>query len=710
MKNFKRILAVLLCALCLFTFNITASAAELGDSVNDAVSNWAGSQGEKEMVYTRPMFEHEKTIIAADLGLENFGSLYDIYAADGKIYILDSASGKIIITDENFNLINVISSVTINGEVSDFKDARGILVDEDNVLYIADTGHNRLLIGDTLGNVTTVLEKPDTVMWPVSLHYSPIKIVKDEMDYLYVLCEGSYHGAAMYTPDYEFKGFFGANSVSTSILDAMNNLWDMLFQNDVKISKSEKVLPFSFVDMELGPDGYIYTCTGSTEATASATGSVKKLNPIGTNILKDKSGTDVTDSASVMFATEEMIKYGARELGHDMASICIDENNFIYVCDVAYGRIYVYDNECNLITTIGGGVYFGSQDGTFKSSKAITTMNGKLYVVDAIKNNITVFGRNAYGDLVQTAQNLTIAGDYNDAETYWNKVLELDVNNILAYRGIAKAKLLQEDYHGALDYAKKGVDRTSYSRAYEYVRKDFLTKNFVLIVAIAVVLVVALILFLNWKKKKNIVLIKNYKLKTAISTLLHPADTFYEIKNNKGGSVLIATAFLAVWYVFKIIGLSTGFIFNDASIKDVNAWYALAQTFGLVVLFAVANWAVTTLFEGKGKLKDIYIVTSYSLIPMIIQAIGYDILSNVLTLNEANILTILNYVCIILTGVILVMGLINLHEFTFGKFVFTTIITVLAMILIVFLIFMILILCQQVKIFIETVTMELFFR
>ena len=82
MKNFKRILAVLLCALCLFTFNITASAAEFGDSVNDAVSNWAGSQGEKEMVYTRPMFEHEKTVIAADLGLENFGSLYDIYATD----------------------------------------------------------------------------------------------------------------------------------------------------------------------------------------------------------------------------------------------------------------------------------------------------------------------------------------------------------------------------------------------------------------------------------------------------------------------------------------------------------------------------------------------------------------------------------------------------------------------------------------------------
>ena len=198
--------------------------------------------------------------------------------------------------------------------------------------------------------------------------------------------------------------------------------------------------------------------------------------------------------------------------------------------------------------------------------------------------------------------------------------------------------------------------------------------------------------------------------KTALGTLLHPADTFYEIKRNNAGSVLIATIFLTVWYAFKIIGFSSGFIFNTASMSESNAWYALAQTYGLVILFTLANWAVCTLMEGKGKLKDIYVVVCYSLIPMIFQSVAYDVLSNVLTLNESNILSIVNYVCIVFTLIIIVMGLINIHEYSFGKFVFTTVVTALAMILIVFLVFMLAILLQQTKNFVETVYLEAFFR
>ena len=165
-----------------------------------------------------------------------------------------------------------------------------------------------------------------------------------------------------------------------------------------------------------------------------------------------------------------------------------------------------------------------------------------------------------------------------------------------------------------------------------------------------------------------------------------------------------------MWYIFKIIGLTSGFVFNDTSIIDVNAWYALAQTFGLVALFVLSNWLVCVLFEGKAKLKEIYIVTCYSLIPMVIQAIGYDILSNVLTLNEQSFLNILNYACIILTAAYLIMGIINIQEFTLGKFIFTTVVTLLAMILIIFLIFLVGILVQQSGDFIKTVVMEVLYR
>jgi hypothetical protein len=235
--------------------------------------------------------------------------------------------------------------------------------------------------------------------------------------------------------------------------------------------------------------------------------------------------------------------------------------------------------------------------------------------------------------------------------------------------------LIEEEQKMTMEYAKLGEDRDTYSRAYEYVRKDVLAEYFIYIVIGVILLIVLLVLFLRWKNKNNVVLIKNRKWKIALGTLLHPADTFYEIKRNNGGSVIIATIFLVVWYAFKILGFSSGFIFNTTDIRNANAWYALAQTFGLVILFTLANWAVCTLMEGKGKLKDIYIVTCYSLIPMIIQAIGYDVLSNVLTLSEANILSILNYACLVFTLVYIVMGLINIHEYSFGKFIFTTVVT-----------------------------------
>lgn len=709
MRNLKKILAVILAVICLFTCSVTAYAADFTDAANEATANWAGATGKKDLVYSKPMFEHYKTINSFDIGVEKFGSLYDIYAIDGKIYMLDSDGGRIIVTDEDFNLIREIKSITVDGAEANFIGARGILVDGEE-LYICDTANKRLLVGDIYGNIKKVVVQPVSEMWPQGLQFSPLKIVKDKMGYFYVLSEGCYYGAIMYTPEFEFKSFYGANVVSTSILQAMNNLWDMLTTNNTKLSKSEKQLPYSYVDMELGADGYIYTCTGATSTRSEAKGSIKRLNPTGNNILADKTTESVTTSESVLFTTSESVKSGIRDLTHDVSSVTVDENNFIYALDTTYGRVYLYDIECNLLTTFGGGVNEGSQDGTFKSAKAIANTNGKVYIVDSVKNTITVFKKNAYGDLLCKAQGMTIKGDYVDAEPLWFEVLNQDANSLVAYRGIAKSNIIKEDYNTALKYAKLGEDRDTYSRAFEFVRKEFAADNFIWLVLGIIALIAVIVVLLKIKKKKNIVLLKNRKWKIALGTLLHPADTFYEIKRNNGGSVIIATIFLAVWYAFKIIGFSSGFIFNSTDIGDANAWYALAQTFGLVILFTLANWAVCTLMEGKGKLKDIYVVVCYSLMPMIVQSVAYDILSNVLTLSEANILSIVNYICIAFTLVIIVMGLINIHEYSFGKFFFTTIVTVLAMILIVFLVFMLAILLQQVKNFVETVYLEAFFR
>ncbi len=708
MKNFKRVLAIVLSVLCLFSVGLTASAADYGDAANDPATMWLTGAKETKMVYTRPMYDDLPQVNALQIGVEAFKELNDIFAVDGKIYTLDSA-GRLIVTDEQYNLIKEYRSFQNGEEVLTFEDAKGVYVNK-GLIYICDTVHSRVIIADENGNVQRLLTKPESDMWPKDLNYNPIKLVVDKMDYLYVLCDGSFYGAVMYNPEYEFTGFFGANVVSTTVLDAMNNLWDLLFMNNTKLSKSSKKLPFSFVDLVLGADGYVFTCTGITSSSTSARGSVRRLNPTGNNILLDKSKDDVNDSSNVYFATTDTSKLKGYPIQHNVCSISVDDNNYIYVLDAPYGRIYVYDIECNLLTTIGGGVTSGEQLGTFRKATAITTMGDKIYAIDDTKKTIVSFEINEYGKLVQQAQTLTIAGDYVDAAAIWEKVIDLDTNCILAYRGIAKAHLIESRYKEAMEYALLGYDRNTYSQAFEYVRTDIMEENFTLLFIGAIVLVILIVLLIRFIKKKNIVLIKNEKLRLSLSMMFNPADVCYEIKRNDKGSVLFATLLLVVWYIFKIIGYSSGFIFNTASLESVNAWYALAQTFGLVLLFVVSNWLVCVLFEGKGKLKQIYVATCYAITPLIIQAIGYDILANVLTLNEANVISVLNYVCYIYTGILLVFAIINIQEFNLGKFVFTTVVTAIAMILVIFLLFLIAILLQQAGEFVKTCFFEAVYR
>ena len=715
MKNIKRILAIFLCLACLCTTVLTASAADYTDSANDAATKWITSSSEEKFVYSRPMYNDLPMITAANMGVENFGELSDIQAADGKIYLLDSGNleeqpkGRVIVLDTNYKKLDEFSEVYIDGKPTTFEKAKGIYVHK-GLIYICDTTHGRVLVVDENKNVVRTFTKPKSEMWPDDLNFNPIKIVIDNMDYTYILCEGSFYGAAMYEAGtYEFKGFFGANAVSATALQALSKLWDLISSNNIKRAKSEKKLPFSFVDMVLGADGYLFTCTGRTNNTYSL-GAIRRLNPTGDNILVDKSKDTPAKSSSVVFGTKDMAKSKGMDISHDICSIAVDENNFVYVLDAPYGRIYMYDVECNLITTIGGGISDGIQQGTFRRAQAITVMGDMLYAIDVTKKAIIPFEKNDYGKMVQQAQTLTMAGDYSDAAPIWQEVLKLDSNSILAYRGLAKAALIEDRYEESMEYALLGYDRTTYSQAFEYVRKSFLEENFTILFIGVVVLVVVVVVLLHFKKKYKVVLIKNKKLKIALGTILHPADTFYEIKRNNNGSVLIATGILLLWYVGKIIGYTSGFIFNETDIADANAWYALAQTVGLVLLFVLANWLVCVLCEGKGKLKDIYVSTCYSILPLVIGAFGYDILSNVLTLQEANFITILNYACIVYTAILLVMAIINVQEFGFGKFILTTVVTLLAMILVIFLVFLVVILLQQASDFVKTVFLEATYR
>lgn len=378
----------------------------------------------KTMVYCKPMYKVKTVINANVLNIQSFGSINDITADNGKIYILDSTNSTVYVLKGDYSLYKKIDTVTYNGERLSFDGASGIFVKNEQI-YIADTKNARILALDTNGNVTAYLTLPESKLIPDNFNYSPIRVAVDSRDYIYIVSEGSYYGALVYSPEMEFLGFYGANSVPASVGEILTEFVTKLFSTDEKRAASVRALPYQFTDFAIGPNDFIYTVTSTNESAVK--GQVKKLNPGGKDVLK-KSDYNFADDSAKLIKTE------------NLNSIDVDSDGFFYVLDSGvYNRIFWYDKECNLMCVFGGGTNSQTQKGTFSKADTLAINGTDIVVSDSVNKNITVFSITDYGKAVRKAQTATINDNYSETAEEWKEIIKLDKNNQLAYRGLAKA-------------------------------------------------------------------------------------------------------------------------------------------------------------------------------------------------------------------------------------------------------------------------------
>ena len=192
-----------------------------------------------------------------------------------------------------------------------------------------------------------------------------------------------------------------------------------------------------------------------------------------------------------------------------------------------------------------------------------------------------------------------------------------------------------------------------------------------------------------------------------LGTVNHPFTTFDTVKEKKTGSVLLATLLLLLYYAVTVAkSLFSGFSFNSFDSGSFNSLFILVRSIGVVVLWTLCSWAVGALFNGKGTIRNIYIVTCYSLIPLIFSDAIYIVLSNLLTSGEGAFLGIFSTIMIMITGFYLIVGMIRIHDYSFGEFIITSILTLIGMIIIIFFIFLVGVLVQQLWCFIVTLVSE----
>jgi len=193
--------------------------------------------------------------------------------------------------------------------------------------------------------------------------------------------------------------------------------------------------------------------------------------------------------------------------------------------------------------------------------------------------------------------------------------------------------------------------------------------------------------------------------------LVRPINGFYEMKFEKRGKLRIAALnFLLACISFAFMNQYTSVIISERHPLALNTISDFQYILIAVILFSVSNWAITSLTDGEGKLKEIIMTICYAMTPLVLLVIPATIFSNMLTAQEAAFFHLLIGFAVFWFVMLLFIGMIVIHNYTVSKALVMVVLTFVALLVILFLITLFLTLVQQLYVFVNSVYQELSFR
>ena len=611
---------------------------------------------------------------------------------DGNVYIADKDNHRIIALDRYYKLRFIIETfINSDGVPDELTSPSGVFVTDDRI-FVCDTEAHRIVTFDLEGNFLRVIAEPESSLFEDDAIYTPVAIAVDQYDRLFVVSSGTYQGIIVMTDDGTFTGFIGAQAVSVS-------LWEILlrrFQTDEQRAQLVQNISVSYNNIAVTPDGFVYATTSyiseanvrsfiTSKSSSGKYSPVKLLNAKGDEIMKRNGFWPPAGEVDMSRAS-----YGAgtKTGPSTVTDVAVGPEKTWTIVDSKRNKVFTYDFNGNLLFAFGDS---GQQVGSLTAISSVIYQGDTMLILDRTNCNLTVYERTEYGDILAGAianQNMQL---YDDAIADWTEILKRNSNFDAAYIGIGNALYRSGDYEDSLAYYRAAYDTNNYSKSYQEIRKDWISKWIIVIPIVLGLMIAAWVLVNRYAKKVNAMASTSGGKRTFKEELLycfhsmfHPFDGYWDIKHEKRGSLRASLVFIGLTILaFYYQNIGQGYISNPRGLYSTF----FAQITGVLLplfLFVIGNWCLTTLFEGEGSLKDVFIACSYSLAPLPLFIVLTTLFSNVALKTEIDMLDMLVTFGFIWLGFLLFFGTMTTHDYTLGKNVLTIIGTLVAMIFIMF--------------------------
>ncbi len=678
---------------------IALAAAVLPVSVSAAVADTYIYDKNDEALPAPAPAQAAGAIKGEELGIGAFSEPQDIcFSESGTLYIADSGNNRIVVikgVGTAVQSVGVIDGFSNGGKTDSFNNPSGVFVDNDGNLFIADTDNARIVKLSDTGKLLQIIGAPEDKALQSDFAFKPTKLAVDKYRQLYVISSGYNAGLMEFEPSGAYTQSMGAPQVSKSIID---QIWQR-FQTKAQRERTQSYVPTEYSNVAIDSEGFLFVTTAAYDDSAgdSAPKPLRKLNAKGSDVLNrvgDPTGDEVTDGETYkgysVFSDVCMLGYGDFAL--------LDHNR---------GRVFAYNSVGELLYEFAGP---GDTSGTVRNGTALGFYNDSFYICDTGKSQITVFELTEYGKLFGGVAKARQEIDFETERSLWNEILSLNSNCTLAMRGLGNAAYKAKDMKLAMKYYKLSGDKEDYSKAFSFVRRNRIENNVWVIAAVLAGSAAVIILLAKTKKRIAAFADSRPTLRAVMYAghcCTHPMDGFWDLKREKRGTVLSATILLGVCMAVNAVSsLCTGFIFNSTDLEEYSILSVLYIVLA-VALWCICLWCVTTLMNGEGTFKDIYIATCYATVPYSIINVIAVILSRALLSAEGDFYYVLVSFAMIWTAFLLISSVKQVHDFSVGKTAAAIVIVLIVIMLILFISMLVLALSQQFFDFIKDLASEI---